>query len=117
MKIEINENQLCLLKNALDYVVLSLDGNKVDNSKLNNNQKLQVLADCYYIREALDHAGIDYKNKEDKASELDSDSGRGIHLSPEQQKEMKKQYDELMSKQVLRMEPPKLDLHFPWDYK
>lgn len=63
MKIEISKNQLCLLKNALDYVVVSLDGNKVDNSKLDYNQKYQILADCYYIREALDHAELDKVEK------------------------------------------------------
>ncbi|MCI1966582.1 MAG: hypothetical protein LKJ17_10700 [Oscillospiraceae bacterium] len=117
MKIEITDEGKEFLGKALFQVALSLEGKATDNSKLSDLDKLRILSCCYNLQLALNYAEPDDENKGDKMSELDSDNGHGIHLSPEQQKEMKKQYDELMSKQVLRMEPPKLDLHFPWDNK
>jgi len=70
MKIKINKEQVELLRNAINYVVLSLDGNQVNNSKLSDLDKLHVLGNCYYIQQAFNHV-IEDEDAENKDSVAD----------------------------------------------
>lgn len=65
MKIDLSEDDIKFIKNAFNYVVLSLDGNKIDNSDLNDTQKIWYLAKCFYIMQELDNP-INENSKDEK---------------------------------------------------
>ena len=55
MKIELSNDDIRLLRTALNYVALSLDGNlkDIDNSQIDNVDKLQTMGKCFYLSQLL----------------------------------------------------------------
>lgn len=51
MKIELSNSDIRLLRTALSYVVLSLEGNlkDIDNSQINTVDKLKASIECFYL--------------------------------------------------------------------
>lgn len=58
MKIELSNSDIRLLRTALNYVALSLDGNlkDIDNSQIDNVDKLQTMGKCFYFSQLLGYA-------------------------------------------------------------
>jgi hypothetical protein len=67
MQFDLSEDDIKFVKKALNYVVLSLDGNKVDNSDLDDIDKCRVLAQCFYLMQMFDNPIED--NKKESAVE------------------------------------------------
>lgn len=59
MKFELKDEDKLFLAKALNYVVLSLDGNATDNSALSDTEKLHIIGQCYYLQQMLANADND----------------------------------------------------------
>lgn len=59
MKIELSDENVKLIIKALNYVVLSLDGEAIDNFEIDDKEKLNIMGQCYYIMQAINHAAND----------------------------------------------------------
>lgn len=55
MKIELSNDDIRLLRTALNYVALSLDGDlkNIDNNQMNDVDKLQTVGECFYLSQLL----------------------------------------------------------------
>lgn len=51
--IKLTKDNMDYMLRALDYIVLSLDGNAPDNSDLSEIDKLHTLGNCYGIQQVL----------------------------------------------------------------
>ena len=72
MQINLSEDDIKFVKKALNYVVLSLDKNKVDNSDLDNIDKCRVLAQCFYLMQMFDNPIEDNNEDNKKESAVES---------------------------------------------
>lgn len=63
MKFELDENDVEFIKQSLNYVALSLDGDAPDNSDISDKDKIRCLGKCFYLMQILDNPIMDHQGK------------------------------------------------------
>ncbi len=99
MKIDLSEDDIKFIKNAFNYVVLSLDGNKIDNSDLNDIDKCRILGQCFYLMQMFDNPIEDNKKESANSNDYYIDDKGNLKqksmFSPEMQMRLNKAMEDL----------------------
>lgn len=63
MKFELSDDDIKFIKQSLNYVALSLDGDAPDNSNMSDKDKIRCLGECFYLMQIIDNPITDHQVK------------------------------------------------------